>query len=265
MTFPYGYVMQTEGVDGEGVDCFLGDNPYARNAYVIHALAAPHFVDYDEDKAMLGFDSAEHAMMAFLENYSDTRFYGGMHPMPMEEFTEKVLASAGEIIKSRVRQHQRATLTGKVANVHEYDRTTKPAHTLVYPHDPDAWIGIDFDGTLSQDIGEYDAHGFAKPGPPVPLMLERVKRWIAEKRNVKLLSARAADAANVQIVQDWLHEHGLPSLPVTRVKDSKMIALYDDRAITVERNTGRLFHEVNEDYNGRIGRHRPVDKEEGTS
>lgn len=93
MTFPYGYIRKTEGVDGDHVDCFIGDNPDAEQAYVIHALKSPHYTEYDEDKVMLGFDSAEHALMAFLENYSDTRFYGGMHVMPMEEFKRKALAT----------------------------------------------------------------------------------------------------------------------------------------------------------------------------
>ncbi len=161
------------------------------------------------------------------------------------------------LTKANVRQHTRGTPTGKVTTVTEYQRKDRPSGP-VHPKDPEAWLAIDFDGTLSEDIGEYDSHGFAKPGPPVPLMLERVQRWIKEGRTVKILSARAHDPENVKIVHDWLSAHGLPKLEVVANKDSKMIALYDDRAITVERNTGKLFHDVNEDYKGRIGRHRPI-------
>lgn len=120
-----------------------------------------------------------------------------------------------------------------------------------------AWIGVDFDGTLAMDIKEKDAQGFGIPGPPVPAMLARVKRWLDEGREVRIFSGRARDKANTQIVLDWLREHGLPMLEVTATKDREMIALYDDRAITVEKNTGALFHDVEEDYSVRIGRHVP--------
>ena len=39
----------------------------------------------------------------------------------------------------------------------------------------DRWIGVDLDGTLA----EWDGwKGHEHIGPPIPAMLERVKRWI---------------------------------------------------------------------------------------
>ena len=93
MTHAYGYIRGTQGVDGDHVDCFLGPNPDATHAYVIHAMAVPDFKRYDEDKVMLGFDSAEDAKRAFLENYTDPRFFGSMHTLPMDEFKKKALAT----------------------------------------------------------------------------------------------------------------------------------------------------------------------------
>lgn len=49
------------------------------------------------------------------------------------------------------------------------------------------WIGVDLDGTLAM----YD--GFKGPehiGDPVPKMLERVKKWLAEGREVRIFTAR---------------------------------------------------------------------------
>lgn len=90
MTRPYGYIRMTEGVDGDHVDCFLGDNEAAENVYVIHTKE-PTNGHYDEDKCMLGFDSPEEAKKVFLENYSDPGFFGSMDTIPFEKFKAKVL------------------------------------------------------------------------------------------------------------------------------------------------------------------------------
>ena len=98
------------------------------------------------------------------------------------------------------------------------------------------WIGVDFDGTLA----EY--HGFVpggRFGSPIPLMFERVKAWLAQGVAVRIVTARAADPDEANKVQDWCERHGLPRLPVTDRKDFSMIELWDDRAVSVEFNTGR--------------------------
>ena len=47
---------------------------------------ASGFTAYDEDKVMLGFDGANHARDAYLRQYGDARFLGGITPMTMVEF-----------------------------------------------------------------------------------------------------------------------------------------------------------------------------------
>jgi|HubBroStandDraft_5_1064220.scaffolds.fasta_scaffold11642_2 hypothetical protein len=98
ITYPYGYIKMTKGVDGDHVDCFVGPKADATMAYVIHTTE-PTTGDYDEDKVMLGFDSAQDAKAAFLENYSSPKFFRSLHAIPMEEFKEKVLATKDEPIK----------------------------------------------------------------------------------------------------------------------------------------------------------------------
>lgn len=92
---PYGYIRNTMGSDGQHVDVFLGPNPKATMAYVVHIRKTPDYKKYDEDKALLGFDSAQEAKRTFLQHYNDERFFGGMEAMPMEEFKEKVLGTKG--------------------------------------------------------------------------------------------------------------------------------------------------------------------------
>lgn len=93
MTYPYGYIRMTQGVDGDHVDCFIGPNHKAKNAYVVHVKKPPTFEKFDEDKCFLGFDSADAAKKAFVENYNDPKFFGSMEQIPMEKFKEKVLAT----------------------------------------------------------------------------------------------------------------------------------------------------------------------------
>jgi hypothetical protein len=98
------------------------------------------------------------------------------------------------------------------------------------------WIGVDFDGTLSEYHGYIGAKRF---GPPVPAMLERVKAWLADGVTVKIMTARAADSDEAKAVQDWCEIYGLPRLEVTDRKDYGMVELWDDRAVQVIVNTGQ--------------------------
>ncbi|CAJ0997226.1 hypothetical protein [Sodalis praecaptivus] len=41
-------------------------------------------------------------------------------------------------------------------------------------------------------------------------------------------------------MQSWLRTQGLPSLTITNIKDSEMSQLWDDRAIWVVKNTGKV-------------------------
>lgn len=113
------------------------------------------------------------------------------------------------------------------------------------------WIGVDLDGTLAL----YD--GFKGPehiGEPVPLMLERVKKWLAEGREVRIFTARVGctdlvnkdgtrdDAAFAAVarahIEVWCQKHIGVKLPVTAVKDFGMVELWDDRCVQVRPNTG---------------------------
>ena len=51
----------------------------------------------------------------------------------------------------------------------------------------EGWIGIDLDGTLA----EYDGwKGVEHIGKPIPSMVERVKAWIIEGKDVRIFTAR---------------------------------------------------------------------------
>ena len=103
------------------------------------------------------------------------------------------------------------------------------------------WISVDLDGTLAfHDVWLGHTH----IGEPVPLMLDRVKNWLSQGIEVRIVTARVAststgkDEARSAIIK-WCKEHIGVELEVTSEKDYSMLELWDDRAVPVEFNTGR--------------------------
>lgn len=111
-------------------------------------------------------------------------------------------------------------------------------------HNTRGWIAVDLDGTLAHYNGWKGADHI---GPPVVTMVERVRRWLDEGKDVRIFTARVAEPdpdARLRvetIIRDWCRQYLGQELPVTNVKDYSMVELYDDRAVTVEQNTGRLI------------------------
>lgn len=110
-------------------------------------------------------------------------------------------------------------------------------------HKHDGWIGCDLDGTLAF----YERwEGPAVIGEPIPLMLERVKRFLADGYEVRILTARVSedpDGIARRAIEQWTEKHLGQALGVTCIKDFAMIELYDDRAVQVIPNTGRCIAE----------------------
>jgi len=102
------------------------------------------------------------------------------------------------------------------------------------------WIGVDLDGTLET----YNGWDDGRLGEPIPLMVTRVKKFLEEGFEVKILTARIThpeENGERKKIQDWLEfRAGLPRLEVTATKDYGMVQLWDDRAIQVQKNTGRV-------------------------
>jgi hypothetical protein len=112
------------------------------------------------------------------------------------------------------------------------------------------WIAVDLDGTLA-DWSGWRADGSI--GDPIPAMVNRVKRWLREGKDVRIFTARvwpygttmSAESARVMgvagqlaAIRHWCREHLGEVLPITCIKDPDMIELWDDRAVTVKRNLG---------------------------
>lgn len=83
----YGYIKGTHSPDGEHLDCYLRKSPN-KNAkvYVVHQLTVDGS-KFDEDKVMLGYDSAAQAKAAFKKfTFKPQTMFGGMSEFTMEHF-----------------------------------------------------------------------------------------------------------------------------------------------------------------------------------
>lgn len=99
------------------------------------------------------------------------------------------------------------------------------------------WIGVDLDGTLAF----YDGwKGETHIGDPIPRMIQRVKAWLADGSDVRIFTARVAEAetnldgtghdiiAVRESIETWCEQHLGQKLPITNKKDFAMIELWDD-------------------------------------
>lgn len=106
------------------------------------------------------------------------------------------------------------------------------------------WIGVDLDGTLFVyftwgppcDIGE-----------PIPPMVQLVKHMLARGKDVRIFTARAFELdgtpvpAIIAAIEAKCLEHLGKVLPITNRKDYACQCIFDDRAVTVQSNTGRWY------------------------
>jgi hypothetical protein len=105
----------------------------------------------------------------------------------------------------------------------------------------EAWIGVDLDATFA----EHGAWiGPLHIGKPIPKMVERVKKWLAEGKKVKVFTARVSEknpalrATIIEAIQEWTEACVGQRLEVTNEKDYAMVEVWDDRAVQVIPNTG---------------------------
>ena len=97
--YPYGFICDTMGKDGDEIDCFIGDHWESENVYIVHQLRPDGL--YDEDKVMLGFLELNSARGGYLSHYNTQGFIGKITAMPFFEFKEKMktIGRAGVKIK----------------------------------------------------------------------------------------------------------------------------------------------------------------------
>lgn len=120
------------------------------------------------------------------------------------------------------------------------------------------WFGVGLDGTLAVDAGP---HGPEQIGEPIIPMVDLVKKWLKEGREVRIFTERVYPLdpvrpndrvpmyydqrrqqayAAAQAIRSWCARNLGRVLTITCVKDHLMEQLYDCGAVQVMRNTGEL-------------------------
>ena len=89
MKYHYGEILGTRGVDRDKLDVYLGPNPKSKKVFVVHQNN-PKTEKYDEDKVMLGFDSAEAAKKAYLSQYDSPTFFRSMTECKLDDFNKNI-------------------------------------------------------------------------------------------------------------------------------------------------------------------------------
>lgn len=108
----------------------------------------------------------------------------------------------------------------------------------------ETWVGFDLDGTLA-----VWKHGdsIEQIGSPIVKMVQVLLGFQAAGIRCKIFTARVGPCempafARTQrdLISAWCHKHIGNVLEITNEKDFKMVLLFDDRAIAVQPNTGKL-------------------------
>lgn len=100
-------------------------------------------------------------------------------------------------------------------------------------------IYVDLDGTLAKQSKDFK--GMEHIGAPVPEMMDRVKDWLAKGVTVVIFTARMNDKGAFPYIKRWLREQGIDHLRVTNVKGPDVDEIWDNRAVAVETNTGKVL------------------------
>jgi hypothetical protein len=107
-------------------------------------------------------------------------------------------------------------------------------------------IALDFDKTLAR---HESAWGISRVGEPIPLMVAKVKEWVAKGYKITIFTARLSHDLSQNKIQEglikgFLAKNGLPDFDVTAMKLSSFTHIIDDRGYHVFPNTGVLQGEI---------------------
>jgi len=93
MHHTYGKIRQTEGVDGDHIDVFIGPNLRSEKVFVVDQRNVNNG-EFDEHKCMLGFDSLADAQNGYLSNYEPGwQGMGVVTEVTMDEFKKWIDSS----------------------------------------------------------------------------------------------------------------------------------------------------------------------------
>lgn len=98
---------------------------------------------------------------------------------------------------------------------------------------------VDFDGTLAYQDNEL---GHYCLGDPIYPMVDRVKKWLSEDDEVIIFTARASTMSDLEKrdIERFCEKYIGRVLPITCIKTRDIDVFYDDKAVQVIFNTGKV-------------------------
>lgn len=176
MAHPYGEILGTKGTDKDRLDVYVGSNPEAENVYIVHQNHPgnhPKAGKYDEDKAMIGFDSPEAAKEAYLKHYDRKDFFRSMTTMAFPLFKKMIM---GEVKGEKV-----ASLDKVAADMRLEDLfTRKDAQTRER-----IWKDLDGNKVIAEGSGMDKVAGALMDG-----VLDLMKNKVAASKKLAEISKR---------------------------------------------------------------------------
>lgn len=191
----YGYILGTEGRDGDHLDCFIGPSPNSELVFVIDQVTAGG--KFDEHKIMMGFRTEADAIKGYLANYPPGWKLGNVTAMTLPQF--KAWIDSGDTSKplqKQVSKYNRAISDEMVAKVLRYSAMQNNDKTIAdklpggladdkTPGDFDpeklaAGIEVEMEHTSDEDIAREIAMDHLTEDPDYYDKLRKVEQYKRE-------------------------------------------------------------------------------------
>jgi hypothetical protein len=102
MRYHYGEIVRGEGTDGDKLDVYLGPNQYSKQVFIVHQNHPKDHPTgagtYDEDKVILGANTADEAKRIYMRQYDDPSFFRSITHMRIDKFKKAMIEDRGEKI-----------------------------------------------------------------------------------------------------------------------------------------------------------------------
>lgn len=99
-------------------------------------------------------------------------------------------------------------------------------------------FAFDLDGTMAH----YSFWGsLDQIGPPIKPIIDKIKELRAKGERCVIFTARAQIPESKPFIEKWCLEHVGEILPIQNTKTLDIVQIFDDRAVSVEHNTGRCL------------------------
>ncbi|MFV0587066.1 LPD38 domain-containing protein [Bacteroides reticulotermitis] len=181
MNNTYGYIRETEGVDGDHIDVFLSNNPEEGDVYIVDQINEDG--SFDEHKVMYGFGATDQAREAYMANYSPGwKGLGNITGVSKEAFKEWIASSHRKtkpFAKYKIAEPHNTTDLGSIVS--------EPFQTQINWESPlEAISNIDKGGLPSSVKEEFTA----------------VERLLTEQKGFTFLGEQLTGAPKIKTVED---------------------------------------------------------------